>query len=49
MLSQGGTLPKMPDIRDYEETKEKKAYQEQVMQEIEADTKQYGMTVEECL
>ncbi|MCF2701176.1 hypothetical protein I6E91_03210 [Enterocloster clostridioformis] len=37
----------MPDIRDYEETKEKKAYQEQVMQEIEADTKQYGMTVEE--
>lgn len=47
VLSQGGTLPKMPDFRDYEETKEKKAYQEQVMQEIEADTKQYGMTVEE--
>lgn len=46
-LSQGGTLPKMPDIKDYEETKEKKAYWEQVMQEIETEAKQYGMTVEE--
>lgn len=46
-LSQGGALPKMPDIKDYEETKEKKAYREQVMQEIETEAKQYGMTVEE--
>lgn len=46
-LSQGGALPKMPDIRDYEVTKEKKAYREQVMQEIEAEANQYGMTVEE--
>ena len=46
-LSQGGVLPKMPDIKDYEETKEKKAYREQVMQEIETEAKQYGMTVEE--
>lgn len=46
-LSQGGTLPKMPDIRDYEETKGKNAYREQVMQEIEEEAKQYGMTVEE--
>lgn len=46
-LSQGGRLPKMPDIKDYEETKEQKAYREQAMQEIEAEAKEYGMTVEE--
>lgn len=46
-LSRGGELPQMPDIKDYEETKEKKSYREQVMQEIEEEAKQYGMTVEE--
>ena len=47
VLNQGGTLPSMPDIRDYEETKEKKAYREHVMKEIAEEAKGYGMTVEE--
>lgn len=47
VLNQGGTLPTMPDIRDYEETKEKKAYREHVMKEIAEEAKGYGMTVEE--
>ncbi len=42
----GGELPRMPDIRDYKETKEKQAYREHVMQEIEAEAKAYHMTVE---
>ena len=46
-LSQGGELPKMPDIKDYEETKEKKSYREHVMKEIEEEAKGYNMTVEE--
>ncbi len=46
-LSQGKSLPKMPDIRDYEETKEKKAYREHVMREIEDEAKGFGMTAEE--
>ena len=45
VLNQGGTLPVMPDIRDYEETKEKRAYREHVMKEIEEEAKGYGMTV----
>ena len=47
VLNQGGTLPVMPDIRDYEETKEKRAYREHVMKEIAEEAKGYGMTVEE--
>lgn len=47
VLNQGGTLPSMPDIREYEETKEKKAYREHVMKEIADEAKGYGMTVEE--
>lgn len=47
VLNQGGTLPSMPDIRDYEETKEKRAYREHVMKEIAEEAKGYGMTVEE--
>lgn len=46
-LSQGGELPPMPDIKDYEETKEKKSYREHVMKEIEEEAKGYNMTVEE--
>lgn len=46
-LNQGGDLPVMPDIRDYEETKEKSAYREHVMKEIKAEAEGYGMTVEE--
>ena len=47
VLNQCGTLPVMPDIRDYEETKEKRAYREHVMKEIAEEAKGYGMTVEE--
>ena len=46
-IEQGGTLPVMPDIRDYEETKKKRAYREHVMKEIAEEAKGYGMTVEE--
>ena len=46
-LNQGRDLPVMPDIRDYEETKEKSAYREHVMKEIKAEAEGYGMTVEE--
>ena len=46
-MNQGGDLPVMPDIRDYEETKEKSAYREHVMKEIKAEAEGYGMTVEE--
>ena len=46
-LSLGGSLPKMPDIRDYEEMKEKKAYKEHVMTEIAAEAEQYNVSVEE--
>lgn len=37
----------MPDVKNYEETKEKEAYREHIMQEIEEEANQYGMTVEE--
>lgn len=47
VLNQGGELPAMPDIKEYEETKEKKAYREHVMAEIEHEAEAVGMTVEE--
>ena len=46
VLNLGGELPRMPDIKDYQETKEKQAYREHVMKEIEAEAKMYHMTVE---
>ncbi len=45
-LNLGGELPKMPEIKDYKETKEKQTYREHVMEEIEAEAKVYHMTVE---
>lgn len=40
-------LPRMPDIRDYEKKQERESYREHVMEEIEAEAKSYGMSVEE--
>ncbi|MEY8483185.1 LPD25 domain-containing protein [Lachnospiraceae bacterium 48-21] len=45
-LAQGGTLPKIPDIKDYEETIENHAYREQLMKEMETEIKQQGLALE---
>lgn len=45
-LNLGEELPRMPDIRDYQETKEKQTYREHVMKEIEAEAQMCHMTVE---
>lgn len=46
-LNYGKELPKMPDIRDYEKNRERESYREHVMQEIQAEAKACGMTVEQ--
>jgi len=46
-LTSGGELPAIPDERDYRQGKEIKTYKEQVLAEIEAEAKSYGMTVDE--
>jgi len=46
-LTSGGELPAIPDERDYRQGKEIKTYKEQVLAEIEAEARSYGMTVDE--
>lgn len=46
-LTSGGELPNMPDIKDYQQSKETESHREQIMTAIEGEAKANGMTVED--